>query len=164
MARTVYALDLEDLPLARLSEQKRKRRRHQFENKSEFTKDSFARLSKMQTHSTTNQKRERNNAGSPKMLREVPSQGSGMSSAPVTPNAQRPSIDDSTTKVCPPEGDKKDLQPGGQSAFKRADKKTSGDESGKEKGSTVVAAGMFKWEGVHCVCGILQATCLLKCC
>lgn len=144
MARTVYALDLEDLPLLRLSEQKRRKRRHQLENKSQFTKDTFARVSKMETHSTVGQKRERNNAGSPKTLREIPNQGSGMSSAPVTPNAQRPQVAADSPKVYPLEGEKKDLQPSpaGGSAFKRADKKMSLDESVRSKSSIGFAAGM----------------------
>ncbi|XP_048586068.1 ral GTPase-activating protein subunit alpha-2 [Nematostella vectensis] len=82
LARTVYNLDLDDLPLDRLSEQKRKRRRHQVQDKPNFDKLAFSRWSRMESRGT----------GSPKMIRsslEVKSEG--MSSAPVTPNIKRPS-------------------------------------------------------------------------
>lgn len=132
MARTVYGLDLEDLPLVRLNEQKRRKKRQQLESKPPFTKD-FARISKMEIHSTINQKRERNNlTGSPKLLREVPTQSAGMSSAPVTPNAQRPEIEPGAATVYPLEGQKKDLQPSplsGSSAFKKTEKMLSLDET-----------------------------------
>ena len=143
MSRTVYALDLEDLPLVRLSEQKRKKRRHQLEKTTQFTKDSFARLSKMETHSITNQKRDKNSSGSPKLLRDTPDKSVGMSSAPVTPNAQRPSIDGTSSKVYPLEGERKVLQlaPAGGSAFKRTDKKLSLDDSVRGKFYTGVVAG-----------------------
>ncbi|KAK3718791.1 hypothetical protein QZH41_014047, partial [Actinostola sp. cb2023] len=143
MSRTVYALDLEDLPLVRLSEQKRKKRRHQLEKTTQFTKDSFARLSKMETHSITNQKRDKNSSGSPKLLRDTPDKSVGMSSAPVTPNAQRPSIDGTSSKVYPLEGERKVLQlaPAGGSAFKRTDKKLSLDDSVRGKLYTGVVAG-----------------------
>ena len=51
LARTLYGLDLGDLPLDRLSEQKRKRRRHQITEKSNFNRTSFTRWSKMETNS-----------------------------------------------------------------------------------------------------------------
>lgn len=114
MARTVYSLDLEDLPLVRLSEQKRKKRRHQVESKTQFDKDSFTRWSKMGSHGT----------GSPKVIRGTLEKSNG-SSAPVTPNVQRPTANVASSEVYPPfDGAKKELDaaPGGNSAFHRTRK------------------------------------------
>ena len=47
MARTVYGLDMADLPLERLTEQKRKRRPHIQQDRGQFNKASFSRWSRM---------------------------------------------------------------------------------------------------------------------
>ena len=47
MARTVYGLDMADLPLERLTEQKRKRRPHIQQERGQFNKASFSRWSRM---------------------------------------------------------------------------------------------------------------------
>lgn len=47
MARTVYGLDMTDLPLERLTEQKRKRRPHIQQERGQFNKASFSRWSRM---------------------------------------------------------------------------------------------------------------------
>ena len=48
MARTVYELDMADLPLERLTEQKRKRRPHVQQDRGQFNKASFSRWSRME--------------------------------------------------------------------------------------------------------------------
>ena len=48
MARTVYGLDMADLPLERLTEQKRKRRPHVQQERAQFNKASFSRWSRME--------------------------------------------------------------------------------------------------------------------
>ena len=48
MARTVYGLDMADLPLERLTEQKRKRRPHLQQERRQFNKASFSRWSRME--------------------------------------------------------------------------------------------------------------------
>ena len=48
MARTVYGLDMTDLPLERLTEQKRKRRSHVQQERGQFNKASFSRWSRME--------------------------------------------------------------------------------------------------------------------
>ena len=48
MARTVYGLDMADLPLERLTEQKRKRRPHLQQERLQFNKSSFSRWSRME--------------------------------------------------------------------------------------------------------------------
>jgi hypothetical protein len=136
MARTVYSLDLEDLPLVRLSEQKRKKRRHQVENKPHFTKDSFTRWSKMESRGT----------GSPKVIRDTFDKSSG-SSAPVTPNVQRPTPSTTDMQVYPLDGARKELDapPAGNSAFQRT-RKVPVNDTTKENMSTeafVVAAGRW---------------------
>ena len=48
MARTVYGLDMGDLPLERLTEQKRKRRPQLPQERRSFNKESFTRWSRME--------------------------------------------------------------------------------------------------------------------
>ena len=48
MARTVYGLDMADLPLERLTEQKRKRRPQLPQERLNFNKTSFTRWSRME--------------------------------------------------------------------------------------------------------------------
>ena len=48
MARTVYGLDMADLPLERLTEQKRKRRPPVQQERGQFNKASFSRWSRME--------------------------------------------------------------------------------------------------------------------
>ena len=56
MARTVYGLDMVDLPLERLTEQKRKRRRPQIhQERLTFSKTSFSRWSRMEKSNTPKQ-------------------------------------------------------------------------------------------------------------
>ena len=48
MARTVYGLDMADLPLERLTEQKRKRRPNLQQERLQFIKSSFSRWSRLE--------------------------------------------------------------------------------------------------------------------
>ena len=55
MARSVYGLDMTDLPLERLTEQKRKRRPQVPHERKIFSKASFSRWSRMEKASAPNQ-------------------------------------------------------------------------------------------------------------
>ena len=78
MSRTVYGLDMGDLPLDRLSEQKFKKRRHQLQDKPRLAyQKSFSRWSRM-VH------------GSPKPIRAAAAaKSSDTESPPIAPNAHK---------------------------------------------------------------------------
>lgn len=59
MARTVYGLDMGDLPLERLTEQKRKRRAPLQQERLQFNKASFSRWSRMDKSNSPKQIRSR---------------------------------------------------------------------------------------------------------
>ena len=78
LARTVYGMDLGNLPLDQLSEQKRKRRRHQITEKPNFNRKSFSRWSKMDTA-----------GNSPKPIIRNTDQNPDKGGSPVVPKARK---------------------------------------------------------------------------
>lgn len=95
MARTVYGLDMADLPLERLTEQKRKRRPHLQQDRLQFTKSSFSRWSRLEKSNGPKQimpqvdktiHNERSEPSkSPKPLRPLPGQEGGQVSSGSSP-------------------------------------------------------------------------------
>ena len=83
MARTLYGLDMADLPLERLTEQKRKRRPHLQQERYQFNKQSFSRWSRM----------EKANASPKQIMSTEDKTGENEKpNTPVLPQAQRPLV------------------------------------------------------------------------
>lgn len=84
MARTVYGLDMGDLPLERLTEQKRKRRPHVQQDRQQFNKASFSRWSRMEN---------RSNISAKQIMPTVDKTGENeKSETQVLPQAQKPLV------------------------------------------------------------------------
>ena len=81
MARTVYGLDMADLPLERLTEQKRKRRPQFNQERRTFNKSSFSRWSRMDKSNTPKQ-----------FVSNVNKTGDNSGYPVISPQAQRPPI------------------------------------------------------------------------
>ena len=89
MARTVYGLDMADLPLERLTEQKRKRRPQFNQERRTFNKSSFSRWSRMDKSNAPKQ-----------FVSNVNETGDNGGSPVITPRAQKPIL--STSAVGEP--------------------------------------------------------------
>lgn len=79
MARSVYGLDMADLPLERLTEQKRKRRPQVQQDRTTFNKASFSRWSRMEKSNAPKQ-----------FVSFANSSGDKTGSPKISPQAQKP--------------------------------------------------------------------------